>query len=48
MAERVRQAKDAAEVEERRDTEQALARSSETPSLGTLADLLAKPRPPKR
>jgi small subunit ribosomal protein S1 len=42
MVERAKQAKDAAEAEERRDTEQVLARSSESRSLGTLADLLAK------
>jgi small subunit ribosomal protein S1 len=44
MVERARQAKEAAEAEDQRDTEQALARSGETPSLGTLADLLAKSR----
>jgi small subunit ribosomal protein S1 len=48
MVERVRQAKEAADAEERRHTDQVLAQSSETPSLGTLGDLLsrsAKPRP---
>jgi small subunit ribosomal protein S1 len=47
MVERAREAKEAAETEERRDTEQVLARSSETPSLGTLADVLAKSPKPK-
>ena len=48
MVERARQAKDAADAEERRDTDQVLAQSSETPSLGTLADLLSRPTKPKR
>ena len=48
MVERARQAKEAAETEERRDTEQVLAQSSETVSLGTLGDLLAKSGPRKR
>jgi small subunit ribosomal protein S1 len=48
MVERARQAKDAAEVEERRDTERHLARSDEKASLGTFADLLARPAKPKR
>ena len=47
MVERARQAKEAGEAEERRDTERVLARSSEKASLGTLADLLAKSRPPR-
>jgi len=40
MVEGAKQAKDAAEAEERRDTEQVLAQSSEKSSLGTLGDLL--------
>jgi len=48
MIERVKQAKEAAEADERRDTENVLAQSSEKPSLGTLADLLAKSPKPKR
>ena len=35
MVERAKQAKDASEAEERRDTEQVLARSGEKASLGT-------------
>jgi len=46
MVEGAKQAKDAAEAEERRDTEQVLAQSSEKSSLGTLGDLLTKS--PKR
>jgi small subunit ribosomal protein S1 len=42
MVARAKQAKEAAEVEERRDTEQVLAQSTEARSLGTLGDLLAK------
>jgi ribosomal protein S1 len=42
MVERAKQAKDAAEVEERRDTDKVLAQSTESRSLGTLGDLLAK------
>jgi hypothetical protein len=48
MVERARQAKDAAEAEERRDTDAILARSGESTSLGTLGDLLAKSAKPKR
>ena len=48
MIERVKQAKEAAEADERRDTENVLAQSSEKPSLGTLADLLARSPRPKR
>jgi small subunit ribosomal protein S1 len=48
MVERSRQVKEAAEAEERRDTETVLARASETPSLGTLADLLVKSPGPDR
>ena len=47
MVERAKQAKDAVGVEERRDTEQVLARSEEKRSLGTLADLLTKSSKPK-
>ena len=46
MVERAKRDKDAAEAEERRDTEQVLTRSSEKASLGTLGDLLGKK--PKR
>jgi small subunit ribosomal protein S1 len=42
MVERGRQAKDAAEVEERRETEEHLAKPGEHQSMGTLADLLAR------
>jgi small subunit ribosomal protein S1 len=42
MVEGARQAKDAAEAEERRDTDVVLARSGERTSLGTLADVLAR------
>jgi small subunit ribosomal protein S1 len=44
MVERARQEKDAAEADERRDTDAALARENEKASLGTLADLLARSR----
>ncbi|HJQ84609.1 MAG TPA: S1 RNA-binding domain-containing protein [Candidatus Binatia bacterium] len=47
MIERAREAKDAAEVEERRDTERVLERSREQASLGTLGDLLARSSKPK-
>src|SRR5436309_2057293 len=47
MVERAKQAKEGAEAEERRDTEKVLAQSSETPSLGTLAELLTKSPKPK-
>src|SRR3989454_6100347 len=42
MVERAKQAKEGAEAEERRDTEELPAQSSARPSLGTLADLLGK------
>jgi small subunit ribosomal protein S1 len=45
MVEGTRQAKEAAEAEERRDTEAHLAGSGEGQALGTLADLLARSRP---
>jgi len=48
MVERSRQAKETAEADERRDTEELLARSSEKTSLGTLADLLARSPKPNR
>lgn len=48
MVERAKQTKDAADAEERRDTEQMLARSEEKASLGTFADLLAKSSKPWR
>ncbi|TMB16912.1 MAG: S1 RNA-binding domain-containing protein [Deltaproteobacteria bacterium] len=48
MIERAREAKETAEAEERRDTEKVLTQASENPSLGTLADLLAKSPKPKR
>ena len=48
MVERTRAVKEAAEVEERRETEAMLARSSEQRSLGTLGDLLARSPRPKR
>jgi small subunit ribosomal protein S1 len=44
MVERDRQAKDAAEAEERRDTESVLAKSGERTSFGTFGDLLRRPR----
>jgi small subunit ribosomal protein S1 len=47
MVERARQAKDAAEIEERHDTEAHLAKADDQKSLGTLADLLAKTKPPR-
>jgi small subunit ribosomal protein S1 len=45
MVEQARRARDAAEVEARRETEALLARPDEAKSLGTLADLLAASRP---
>jgi small subunit ribosomal protein S1 len=48
MVERAKHAKDAADAEERHDTEQVLARSGENTSLGTFADLLAKSSKAKR
>ena len=47
MVEGVKQAKDAAELEERRDTEAHLAKPSEGTGLGTFADLLARSKPPR-
>lgn len=47
MVEHVKQAKEAAEADDRRDSEKVLAQSSEASSLGTLADLLAKSTKPK-
>ena len=47
MVERAKQAKDAAEADERRDTEAHMAKSNESTSLGTLADLLAKTKKPR-
>ena len=44
MVESAKQAKDAAEADERRDTEAHLAKPGEEQALGTLADLLAKTR----
>jgi small subunit ribosomal protein S1 len=48
MVERARAAKEASESEERRDTERVLSQAGETPSLGTLGDLLARPAKPQR
>jgi len=48
MIERAKQAKESAEAEERRDTDAVLAQSGEKASLGTLAELLAKPPASKR
>jgi small subunit ribosomal protein S1 len=48
MVETARQAKEAAEADERRDTESVLARSGEQRTLGTLGDLLAKSVKPRR
>jgi small subunit ribosomal protein S1 len=45
MVERAKQAKDAAEAEERRDTEAHLAKPNEQMSLGTFGDLLDRSRP---
>jgi len=42
MVEKAKRQKEAAEVEERRDTDEVLARSTEKASLGTLGDLLGK------
>jgi small subunit ribosomal protein S1 len=44
MVETAKRAKDAAELEERRDTEAHLAKDGDTKSLGTFADLLARTR----
>jgi small subunit ribosomal protein S1 len=43
MVERAKQAKDEAELEERRDTDAVLAKSSEQTSFGTFGDLLNPP-----
>jgi small subunit ribosomal protein S1 len=48
MVERGRQAKEAGEAEDRRDTDAVLSRSGERTSLGTLADVLARSPPKKR
>jgi small subunit ribosomal protein S1 len=48
MVERAKQAKESAEVEERRDTDSVLAESNRDRSLGTLGDLLSKSRKPAR
>lgn len=48
MVEHARQAKEAAEAEERRETEAHLAQAQQPTALGTLGDLLARSRPPKR
>ena len=48
MVERARQAKEAGEADERRDTDQVLEQSSRKTTLGTLGDLLAPPSKPKR
>ena len=47
MVESARRARDAAEMGESRETAELLARSKETKSLGTLADLLAAQKKPK-
>jgi small subunit ribosomal protein S1 len=46
MVERAKQAKDAAEAEDRRETEAHLAQTDDRTGLGTLGDLLRKSRPP--
>jgi uncharacterized protein len=48
MVERARQAKEAAESEDRRHTERVLAESGAEPRLGTLGDLLSRASKPKR
>jgi small subunit ribosomal protein S1 len=48
MVEGARRAKEAAETEERRDTERVLAEGSAPGSLGTLGELLARTKPPRR
>jgi small subunit ribosomal protein S1 len=45
MVERAKQAKDAAEAEERRDTEQFLAKPEAQTGFGTLGDLLSRGKP---
>jgi hypothetical protein len=44
MVEGAKRAKDVAEADERRDTEEHLAKPSEGTGLGTFADLLARTR----
>jgi small subunit ribosomal protein S1 len=46
MVERAKQAKDATEAEERRDTEAHLARTDDKAGLGTLGDLLSRTKKP--
>jgi ribosomal protein S1 len=46
MVERARAEQDAAELEERRDTEAHLAKPEDQTSFGTLGDLLRTRRPP--
>ena len=48
MVESARRARDAAEFAESGETADLLARSKETKSFGTLAELLAPPKKPKR
>lgn len=48
MVARAKQANDAAEAEERRETEARLAQADDRTGLGTLGDLLRKSRPPTR
>ena len=45
MVERAKQAKDASEAEERRDTESFLAKPEEQAGFGTLSELLSRPKP---
>jgi small subunit ribosomal protein S1 len=48
MVERARHAKEAADAEERRHTEQVLAESGTSPRLGTIGDLLSRASKPRR
>ena len=48
MVEQARQARDAADDSERKETTDILERSNESKSLGTLADLLSSAKPPRR
>jgi small subunit ribosomal protein S1 len=48
MVESARRAKESAETEERRDTDRVLAEGSARASLGTLGDLLARTKTPRR
>lgn len=48
MVDQARQARDAAEDSERKETTDILERSNESKSLGTLADLLSSAKPPRR